>query len=171
MSQFLTSINDWLQNHQLLVATIGIPLVTFIVTTVSSLSATKRNQLNLRFERELARRLKLADFRQSWINELRNDLAEIAAASLLGEEEMSWELRRSYNMAIGRILMRVNQEEELSESLISAINELAEYNADDDAVQNGEPQTRFTNSGRELLKFEWNRLKSELDEIERMKAT
>lgn len=71
MIDFFNSVSEVLAPHRLLLATLGIPLLTLFVTIYVSWRNTK-----------LSAALKVAEMRQVWINNLRSQMVEYSALSL-----------------------------------------------------------------------------------------
>ncbi len=69
------------------------------------------------------------------------------------------------NTRRGRVRLSLNLSEPHSIRLINAMNDLAKTTQEDA----GENQTAFVAVGQELLKAEWDRLKEDLVQIEKMR--
>ena len=119
---------------------------------------------------------KTSEFRQNWIDALRNDLAEIMsranviadayAAGVAKVDKETWEAIRedwiAANSAMIRIKLRLNPEEKRSRTLIRLIDEL-----DEGLVRDGEAnyelirsvEAELVSEAHVLLKGEWKRVK------------
>lgn len=159
MIKALSTLNQWISSHEMLVTVVMIPLVVFIVTRLINNSSEKKASKERALERELAIKLKLADFRQAWINDLRADIAELIAVNL-GSGKLDNNHILSANIAIAKIQMRLNPEENLSEELRKAINSLNEVE--------GKTPDNVAKTGQKLLKQEWATLKNELEAIDQL---
>ncbi|MFU1479276.1 hypothetical protein ACM25N_16770 [Roseovarius sp. C7] len=173
---FFTALNQWIVDHKELITVLAIPIITWLVTRMANRSSEKRAERErdlereLRgkerlLERELSRKMKLADFRQEWINRLRDDLSEIASLTV-NPISLNDERIHQLNMRRGRVRLSLNHSEHHAVRLINAMNELAKTTQEDI----GENQTTFVNVGHELLKAEWERLKDDLVQIEQLRG-
>ncbi|MEQ9240084.1 hypothetical protein [Roseovarius indicus] len=79
MGEWITLFNSWLANHEVVVALLLVPTLTFAVTTIVNRAAEKRAAAERKNERNLTREMKEVDNRQSWLCELRECLAEYGA--------------------------------------------------------------------------------------------
>lgn len=175
MLDILTDLNQWIKDHLELVTAVGVPILTLLITFLTNTASAKRSSKeralerelrskDLLIERELSRKMKLAEFRQDWINHLRDDLAEIASLTV-NPAALEGQRIHELNKRTGRVRLRLNLTEPLSKKLLLAMNAASEQSKQDDE---GELQTALVNAGQELLKFEWDRLKSDLAEIEKI---
>ena len=71
MLEFFTSVNTWVTNHQVLVVTLGVPLLTLAVTTVVGFVTVKMSLASQAAANRLQERLKLLELRQERVLELR----------------------------------------------------------------------------------------------------
>lgn len=151
-------------------------------TVVAALIAGVLSFVNLTLTKEQ----KTSEFRQAWIDGLREDLAKFLSASRacgraieakadhgdkysvdpfqFGSEKVS-ELRHEASATYYRVKLRLNPEEaehiELLRLLDRAIDEQNEYFAS--ATEKGEPFAaldRIADFARPVLKTEWNRVKA-----------
>ena len=165
MSDFFTSANEWLNGHLQLVTIVGIPILTLCVTSFVNRSAEKRSAQERRIERNLAKEMKLADFRQKWIDALRNDMAEFIAMTLEDAEKRAHEHYINQNMIFARINLRLNPNDPNYNSLLKCLGNLVEAkDKSDDETK--DLASRATILCQEMLKIEWDRLKSDLQQIE-----
>lgn len=160
MVELLTNLDDLLSGNQALVTFIIIPIVSFIVALFSSRYSTRMALREAAKVRRHQATTQIANFRQTWINELRNDLAEHSAictvASVAGEDGVSQE--KMYRLAelANRISLRMNPADEdcpaLKKSLVDDRNRITD--------KKGSSST--TEISQRILKREWDRLKEEL---------
>jgi fumarate reductase subunit C len=119
---------------------------------------------------------KTSEFRQTWIDELRNDLAiylsrinaayDAKAASYPTGAEL-WTVVRedmtSMNDASNRIRLRLNHKEKPSQDMLKTINEIDRLFIPGDQAEKPHEidvlQKRLVTEAREVLKTEWNRVK------------
>ena len=171
--QFLESANLWVSSHRDLLTLLFVPLLTWFVASFSGRISVKRAveerrlereiaQATRRLERELARKLKLADFRQSWISGLWEELATLTSLTLNPAGQSREEINQ-INLARAKVVLRLNASEERAIDLLDALNVVII-----DAKQGdvGEHQTSLVSAGQALLKHEWDRLKTELADIQ-----
>ena len=121
--------------------------------------AEERSASERRLQLELARRMKLADFRQSWINELRDDFAVLLSRSKAEGE---------VNRCIQSILLRMNPKEDVPKAIFDKmlllINEKDHKNRDEISFD-------LTNLVNSYLKSEWEVLKTEMSEYDTLSAS
>lgn len=119
---------------------------------------------------------KISEFRQAWIDELRqcvvdylvsiNGICDIVRLNKSGEGEGNAALLGNYktlNQASHGIALRVNDEEDTAKALLSSMVEfegIAETNASLTPEKIRDVEARFTKAAKELLKFEWERVKA-----------
>ncbi|MCR8825148.1 hypothetical protein [Pseudosulfitobacter koreensis] len=168
--ELLKAINSFIAEHRELVTLIGILLVTFLVTKLLNKSNEKRAKIlsdqaeqraraDRRLQLELSRRMKLADFRQAWIDSIRQDFASIIGAKPYqsGDEGQRVD---DYNVRIQSVLLKMNPSEVGSKAIFDQLTKLMSSknrNADDEIA------FELTNLVNCYLKAEWDRLKEELE--------
>lgn len=156
--QFLTKLNSWIVEHKELTAVIGVPAVTFMVTFFLNRGVEKRAAAERQVERELARELKIADFRQHWISEIRADFSEVMALSTSGKKDES--AIRNANARITNILLKMNPAEGPAQEVYDLLLQLINFK--------GKPEEKddlalvAINAMNSFLKMEWERLKADL---------
>ncbi len=125
----------------------------------ASREAEERSASERKLQLELARRMKLADFRQNWIDKLREDFSVLLSQSE-GEREM--------NRRIQNILLRMNPKEdapkEIFEKMLLMINEKG-------SKEREEISFDLTNLVNRYLKSEWDVLKTEMSEYDKLSKT
>ena len=153
---WLQEINAWIDGHLALVVLVGVPLLTACVTAFVSYKATQANIKAQDKLREHNNQLKLAEFRQSWINDMREDFALYTARTWNNELNSGKEAQKELLMAQARILMRMNPEDPDYDALLqSLISPVADAENDRAALYE---------LGQSILKREWERLKFDLNE-------
>jgi len=171
------ALNQLVIDHKELLTVIAVPLLAYTITVLSQRAASERASKeralerevaaeSRKSERELSRRLKLAEFRQAWIDGLREDLAALAAITVNPAAQGNSDIREA-NQAYARVVMRLNPLEEGAQLLLSAMNSLNLTKQEDP----GELQTAFVRIGQNYLKLEWDALKNELREIDYLERT
>ncbi len=119
---------------------------------------------------------KISEFRQAWIDELRqcvvdylvsiNAICDIVRLKKILDDEGNAALLENYkalNQANHGIALRVNDEEETAKALLSSMAEfegIAQANASLTPEKIREVEGRFTKAAKDLLKFEWKRVKA-----------
>ncbi len=158
ISDFLLSANEWIANHQVLFVAAGIPILTAGVTAFISWRTTHSIILAQNKERELARAIKLADFRQDWINSMRDDLAAYSALGWKSELQADVPFQRERLSLLSRILMRMNPADPDYPALKKSLQ--------DPIGKPSESIEALAIIGQRFLKREWDRLKKDLSSIE-----
>ena len=161
---FFDLAENWVAGHQSLVVLLGVPLLTFGITFVAGRSSERRAMINNEIERELQRKLKLADFRQNWIDDQRADLSEFFAEC--GSLDTGEEQTHRIAALMGRIQMRMSRDDALYDKLTEGMLDLFKA---DGVGDKAEAQFKLTEIGQDILKTEWDRLKRELQIIEERK--
>jgi hypothetical protein len=109
---------------------------------------------------KIAKEIKLSEFRQVWINEMREDMAEYVSLLAKPLEEVASDREV---VLTTRIYLRLNHDEDLSKEMgkhvlkIEALRKLDDLDALHDAMR------AFTDCGQRILKTEWAELKRRLD--------
>ena len=169
MSNWPNELNTWLLEHQALVASFSVPLLTLIVTaivTISQSTQASRNRIN---DREIQRLVKIAEFRETWLNDLRNELADLISYSL-DRGERAPEKSVAFNRSLAKVRLRLNEKEESTAELNDALDEILDYHElakNKDDPRRGEAQSQLVQAGRKILKAEWDRLRSDLELVDR----
>lgn len=166
----LGGLNKLIVDHSALISLILIPAITFLVTSKLNLSSEIRSsemnkQADLRASKErrlqleLSRRMKLANFRQAWINSLREDFREILGTDH-GHVKPNKDGLREINVRIQNVLLKMNPQEvaskEVFDQLIRLVNNKDLKAAEDLSFE-------LTNLVNKYLKAEWDALKLELE--------
>jgi hypothetical protein len=126
---------------------------TFLSVWLSGRNATK----NTERQNNLAAKMKLADFRQAWINQLRDCLADLQARGLMSDYKDE-ELLELYRIA-AKVRLLMNKGDE-NYGALSNLIDLLIGNAD----QNGRIKCvrDLTPLSQKILKAEWEVLKRDL---------
>ena len=161
----ITLFDAWLSSHQTLVVSIGVPLLTLLVTNMSSHYQDRRANERQVFERKLQKLLKISEFRQKWIDDFRTDLAELISYTV-NPDHIETEHTRAFNACMARIQMRINPADVDATDLKKALYDLRLAKQND----GGEVQSDLTRIGQKFLKKEWDRLRRDLDEVEKTGA-
>jgi hypothetical protein len=156
----LDTLNTWVANHKELLTLIGVPLLTFLITTVVNRASERRASKERQLERDLARELKLSEYRQMWIDNLREELATLAA--MLPARDPAMEVEA--NSKLASMLLRMNPNEGPSQKVYQDLMKLK------GACEKSPPSfddiddkyLALLNSSNILLKAEWDRVKRDL---------
>ncbi len=155
--EFLSTLDAWIANHLTLVVSVGVPLLTVVLTGLISYITTIANTNAQDRQRSLDHQLKLADFRQAWINDQREDFATYTARTWSESLNKGAEAEKERVMAQARILMRMNPKDPDYETLLESLgNPVANPNEDRKAL---------FEIGQRILKREWERLKTDLKAV------
>ena len=151
------------QNYTGILTVIGIPLLTFFVTKSANRSAEDRAANERRTERKLAAELKLVEFRQQWIENLRADFSEfLSMASMADEEFKDWE---ALTAAAIKIQLAMNPKDKAYPEIIRLVNlVIAQMVADTDKQSKSAEKLALLMQA--TLKREWDRLKVDLKNVE-----
>lgn len=135
----------------------GLALLT---THLANTSAAKREEYNRRIQAEL----KLAEFRQTWINDLRNNIAEyVSHVGFTRDLQQNVDSEKVGNIA-ARVELLMNAQDPNLKPLRKAMATL--YNASISKDESSsEAMAELTHVGQEILKTEWDRLKKDLASI------
>ncbi|MEW2912259.1 hypothetical protein [Leisingera sp. JC11] len=166
-SAFLTDVNSWITNHQSLLTVVALPFAAFLIKYISDSAAEKRAARERRLHLELSRRLKLADFRQAWINEVRGNFSDILSIASNPEARAGSDIDL-INRKIFSVMLRLNPKETEAKALARKISELQD--AQDEHLHGS--VLELASLMNAYLKAEWDRLKKELEdysEVERSK--
>jgi hypothetical protein len=151
-------INSWIDGHLPLVVSVGVPVLTAIAAGMVSFLTTRANNKAHERQRKLTHQLKLADFRQAWINDMREDVALYTARTWSADLNEGLEAKKERIVTNARILMRMNPNDPEYEAMrISLLNPVAM------------PQTErlaLFEVGQRILKQEWDRLKKDLEAVD-----
>ncbi len=155
-------IEAFLEEHQLLLFSIVLPLMSAIVGYLSSKHGARAALKRLQSQQRFASVEKISDYRSAWIQELRAEISEFnaltqAASAMNVSQEAAIHAVKLQNS----ILMRINPDDPDFENLRIAISDAL------DRAQNQSPRTANSPSlmkiGARILKREWERLKSDLE--------
>lgn len=157
-TELIVHINDFLGQNANILTSVGTLIfvtgLTVYATHLSNISSERRERNN----RLIAAELKKAEFRQAWINTMRDDLANYSALHWSRELQGGVEQRREAVALQARILMRMNPEDRDYEVLLSSLlNPVASPS---------EGREALVIVGQRFLKREWERLKDDLAAID-----
>lgn len=172
--EFLTAWNHWISDHKELVTLVVVPVVTLAVTAIINRSAERRSTAaaveaehraaqERRLQLELSRRMKLADFRQNWIDQLRDDFAVILA--FVPEHGKRDAVKfAEVNERIQSVLLRMNPNEDAPKEIFEQLSKLInEKESEKESIA-----FDLMNLVNLYLKSEWVRLKKELSDYKNL---
>lgn len=153
------AVEDFSTSYQAILTSIGtlvlVGLLTFITTHISIRSASRREVAN----RRIAAELKIAEFRQTWINNLRDALADFHSYGTIPNGNPKLE-REFYKLGT-KIELLMNPEdpdfEELQRYLYGYLDA-----SDKGTMEKYRLNPDFVDLCQRILKREWERLKKEL---------
>lgn len=155
---FFEAIDTWLQNHLTLVASVAVPLLAVALTGWISYLTTKANTKAQDQQRELNHQLKLADFRQAWINDMREDFAIYIDQSWRSKSNENVQAKTEKRMAQARIMMRMNPCDPDYQIMLDSLRRpFSKPEEDSEAL---------VVVGQRILKREWERLKDDLKKVD-----
>ena len=165
----LTGLQAFISQYQVLFISLGVPVLTVLISWFVATQTNRTSRKLAEKERALGVQLKLAEFRQAWIDGLRTDLAVYSAATFqTSDMPLQKESLREIVSLGGRIILRMNPKDPdydafkvaMSHALPSSPNEATESQTSATVVA----------IGQRILKREWDRLKSDLDRIDRLSS-
>ncbi|WP_420585383.1 hypothetical protein [Ruegeria sp.] len=170
--EFIGSINQWFVDHSPLVTFVIVPIISAFVAFFSSKYSTRIALRAAVQQRKHEATGLLSQFRQDWINDLRNEIAEhqsicLGTAMVFKDQEPSGisdakvPAEKMYRLTelANRILLRLNPADPDYQALSTAL-----------AVQRkniheqGQPNLQTLSIAQRILKREWDRLKEDLRE-------
>nr|WP_325248455.1 hypothetical protein [Amylibacter sp.] len=172
MSEILTNAEEWIGGHIQLVTLVLVPSLTILLTTLFNRSAEKRSSAERLTERELASQLKLVEFRQSWIQELRAAIVDFGTLSarmgvqVRKTESISEELWEDLSRSFSKIQLLMNPLDQDYKELMKTCEDLIdEITAAQNGNRSANSHTKLDSVSQRILKREWDRLKSDLSKV------
>jgi len=158
----LSKLDAWIATHQLLVVSLGLPLLTIIlaaivgyITTHMSLSAQKADRLQVR-------EIQISQFRQQWVNELRNEFAEFSSLIIQDWEKDSPPSNMGFCAA--KTLFLMNPDDPDYDALVDIQKNLIEAK---EKTGESDDVHLLISIGQRILKREWERLKLDLVRLDK----
>jgi hypothetical protein len=106
---------------------------------------------------DMQRRTKLAEFCQSWINDLRTDVAEFISVNHAGVDKT--EMAERHNAILARIILRLKPGRPIEEEFSIVLRELSHSDGADEFLELADKVVTLV---RPYLKAEWDVIKDEL---------
>ena len=157
----IEEISAWLDANQLLVFSIVLPFVSATVATLSSRYATRRTLLLDRAKVGFQSTLKISEFRQQWINDLRDAMSEFQSYGILPGSDPR--MNRDFYRMGTRIELLMNPNDPDYPALVDLMYNFLEA-ADGDTIDKYRQNQDFVNLCQSILKREWERLKFDLQD-------
>ena len=162
----LDEVNIWLWSHQLLVSLVATPLISVLVGGFAAWYSGKRVIISARNERVHQSATAIAGYRQTWINELRSDLAEFTGITAISyvTAPPPEKVERVAILAM-RIRMRMNRDDADYLKLVGILESaLRQFLFGENKHE--EHNVSLAVVSQDILKREWERLKGDLREAE-----
>ncbi|WP_299413422.1 hypothetical protein [uncultured Sulfitobacter sp.] len=158
----LEALEQFIASHQLTLVVIAIPMLTLLVTALTNRSSERKSLAERRIERDLERERILVEFRQAWINDLRDALVEYCSQVFSSEERDDQWMNLIGATTRIRLLMNPNDPDfaELDGYLSQGIAAFSK----DEGISN--LSTDINDVSQRILKREWDRLKEDLISLE-----
>lgn len=163
MLDFIDSVEVWVSSHQSLMTVIVAPLLVLFVTKLVNRSSERLAEKSQKIERQLSVQMKLAEFRQEWINALRDHISEILSISDNVEVRPGIPGLAEKTHAI---ILRLNLTEPTSHKLAVALVDLVEAVSSENCEARPEVRQVVIELSRKILKTEWDRLKADLNDAQ-----
>ena len=161
----MEDFNAWLVAHQPLVTLVATPILSLVVGWIAARYSARTVILSARTERVHQSALEIGRYRQAWIDALRDDLAEFAGISVVVHTAgpPAEKIERVAVLAM-RIRMRMNRTDLDYLELVNTLTTQTEnFLLGSAAKKRGGPIVLLSQN---ILKREWERLKSDLREAE-----
>jgi hypothetical protein len=153
----LGATSDFIERNQALIVLVGIPLLTMWVTQRSAEAAAIRASHAALVDRKLRSEMRIAEFRQVWINELRASGVEIARVC---SGRPTAESRQELMGLVTRAELMMNPQDQDYPRLQEIFEKMR---AGDNSDVSGNLRDVF----QSILKREWDRLKDDLAKVEK----
>ncbi|CAO1653411.1 hypothetical protein [Parasphingorhabdus sp. NYA22] len=121
--------------------------------------AAEISKQNEKLRANLQSNVKLAEFRQNWINDLRTDMAKINSIGVTPSADHSKNL--DFYDLMARIQLRMNPEDENYEDLNDCLYDLLNKSVEE--KYGASP--KFIHVSQKILKREWDTLKAEIESV------
>jgi hypothetical protein len=165
----LANLQAFISQYQVLFISLGVPILTVLISWFVAAQTNRTSRKLAEKERALSVQLKLAEFRQAWIDGLREDLAAYSAATFHTSDMPLQNDRLHEIVSLGaRVMLRMNTKDPDYEAFKTALSHaLPSSQEEADAAKTS---LTVVTIGQRILKREWERLKSDLDKIDRLMA-
>jgi len=155
----IEQISQWANSHQLLIISVAVPILSAIVAAVASWYATRKtlraNKHRMNFEGVM----KIAEFRQAWINNLRDEMAEFQSYGIHPETSPAQE-RIFYKLGTKIELLMNPKDSDYATLQCQMYNFLSA--SDGDTKTKYSQNAEFVKTCQGILKREWDSLKEDI---------
>ena len=155
----IEQISQWINSHQLLVISVLVPIFSAIVAALASWYATTRTLKVNRHRMNFEGVMKIAEFRQAWINNLRDEMAEFQSYGVHPGTNPAQE-REFYKLGT-KIELLMNPGDPDYPVLQKQMYEFLSV-SDGDVIDKYSRNAEFIETCQKILKREWDRLKSDI---------
>jgi hypothetical protein len=160
----IREVTEWLTANQLLVFSLVLPTFSAGVAWVASYFSVKRTLKSERLGREHTSTLEISRFRQVWINNLRDAIAEFGAITSVSD---SWiEHKERVVGLVFKIELMMNPLDPDYNDLKAALKYRADAQALGGTKKLDPKNDSLLEISQRILKREWDRLKGDLARIE-----
>ncbi len=157
---FIEELSSWIDAHQLLVVAVLIPLVSAASAAASSRYSTTRALKTEHRKIHLEGTLKIAEFRQAWINNLRDVMAEFQSYGVLpGSDPMK---EREFYRLGTRIELLMNPKDPDYSALQNQLYAFMR-SADGNMLDKFRNNPEYVSLCQKILKREWDRLRRDIE--------
>lgn len=152
-------ITAWLTSNQLLVFSLLVPTASAIVAFLSAWYSTRRALRTEQSKLDFQGTLRISEFRQNWINELRDSISDFQSHGVLPDNDPTKD-REFYRLGTKiELLMNPNDPDygKLQDLMYGFL-----IAADGDTVSKYRNNAALVEVSQRILKREWERLKADL---------
>jgi len=153
--------SKWIDAHQLLVVSVLIPLVSALAAAASSWYSTRRALRVERTKMAFEGTLKITDYRQAWINSLRDEMAEFQSHGILPGNDPTKD--REFYRCGTKIELLMNPSDPDYQKLQALMYGFLSA-ANGDTFDKYGHNAQFVIVCQGILKREWERLKADIRE-------
>lgn len=159
MLPIFEEITAWLTANQLLVFSLLVPTVSGIVAFLSAWYSTRRALRTEQSKLAFQGTLKISEFRQNWINELRDCISDFQSHGVLPSNDPTKD-REFYRLGT-KIELLMNPNDPDYDQLQGLMYEFL-VAANGDTISKYGNNAEFVEVSQRILKREWERLKADL---------
>lgn len=138
----------------------AVPIATILGAIAGAAVSSFITGRNAKEQNALASRTKLADFREAWLNRLRDAIAEFGAAAITSPGDSGSLNRRRINELAIKIRLLMNRRDPRYDTLDELLVAVSDRQMEDGP---GEFASRLTTLAQDILKGEWETLKYDLE--------
>jgi hypothetical protein len=150
-------------SYQWIITTVLVPIISAAIGAIAAIIAGRYLKKNEDKRRSFEGTLKVAEFRQQWINDLRNTMAEYQSYGILPGFDPSKE-RKFYELGT-KIELLMNPNDRDFANLQGILYQFLE-SAEGDKIDKYQNNAEFVAICQGILKREWERLKQDLKEVQ-----